>query len=52
MYILHGKIFWNVDVYDLYSQGLVEVLVEDNLKQELSTVYRSSLEDELASKER
>ena len=35
-----------------FCQGMVEVLIEDNLKQELSTVYRSSLEDELSSKER
>ena len=33
-------------------QGLVEVLIEDNVKQELSSGYRSNIEDELASKER
>lgn len=31
-------------------QGLVDVLIEDNLRQELTMVYRSELEDEIATK--
>jgi len=30
----------------------VDLLIEDNVKQELSTAYRANLEDELAAKER
>ncbi|XP_052232810.1 integrator complex subunit 8-like isoform X2 [Dreissena polymorpha] len=32
-------------------RGLVDLLIEDNVKQELSTAYRANLEDELAAKE-
>lgn len=32
-------------------RGLVDILIEDNVKQELSNAYRANLEDELASKE-
>ncbi|WAR11293.1 INT8-like protein, partial [Mya arenaria] len=36
---------------DLSKHGLVDLLIEDNVKQELSTAYRANLEDELAAKE-
>ncbi|XP_061162526.1 integrator complex subunit 8-like isoform X1 [Saccostrea echinata] len=32
-------------------QGLIDVLIEDNLKQELTSAYRSDLEDELGNKD-
>lgn len=32
-------------------QGLIEVIIEDNLKQELTSAYRSDLEDELGNKD-
>ncbi|KAL4235107.1 Integrator complex subunit 8 [Mactra antiquata] len=32
-------------------RGLVDILIEDNVKQELSNAYRANIEDELASKE-
>lgn len=35
----------------LLWQGLIEVIIEDNLKQELTSAYRSDLEDELGNKD-
>ena len=35
----------------LWFQGIVDVLIDDNLKQELSAMYRSNLEDELGNKD-
>nr|XP_022337358.1 integrator complex subunit 8-like isoform X5 [Crassostrea virginica] len=32
-------------------QGLIDVIIEDNLKQELTSAYRSDLEDELGNKD-
>ena len=35
----------------LSLQGLIDVIIEDNLKQELTSAYRSDLEDELGNKD-